>query len=481
VTDQQATWIDMQKMVVLARPDFETTNVPKARWRKPFHRLVSKNGFDIFIMACIFLNMMQMAGLYETASYSYKEILDIINLVFTTIFTVEAILKLIAYGSSYFNNNWNRFDFTVVVASLIEVAFSRLSQSSLKFLRLGPQLIRVLRVLRVSRILRLIGKYEGIQALISTITFSLYSLFNVFSLLLLIFFIFSILGVFMFSGVSEGDEINEFMNFHNFGMAMLLLMRVATGEDWNKIMYDCMKTPPNCIPNKTCGTAWAPFYFISFILICSDVMLNLFILVILQQFDKYYLPKDNVMAKFKRDLQNFKDTWKDFTMERYSCIKIKESMLVPFFQKLREPLGLPYMKDEEVHKVVLKMGIKSIDGYVYFNELLYRAIKRLYGNVKMTKELMMAELRTQYKILLISLRAQKQGNLEKNREAFHHFVGNNTTSVNPYLTLMYLKVSFAAWFRASKGQLAQHETVYVEYYESEIEYESVDSEEERKE
>ena len=140
---------------------------------------------------------------------------------------------------------------------------------------------RVLRVLRVSRILRLIGKYEGLQALISTITFSLPSLFNVFSLLMLLLFMFSILGVFFFRDITRGEIIDETMNFNNFGQAMIMLFRVSTGEDWNRIMFDTMRTE-DCIPNETCGTPYAPIFFILFILICTYIMLNLFILVIIQ-------------------------------------------------------------------------------------------------------------------------------------------------------------------------------------------------------
>ena len=91
-------------------------------------------------------------------------------------------------------------------------------------------------------------------------------------------------------------------------------------------MYDCMRTD-NCQEGVNCGTMYAPIYFILFILICKYIMLNLFILVILQQFDKYYLPADNIISKFKVDLQKFKDTWKLFTQEKYNCQKIKESML----------------------------------------------------------------------------------------------------------------------------------------------------------
>jgi len=113
----------------------------------------------------------------------------------------------------------------------------------LKFLRVGPQLARILRVLRVSRLFRLLNKYRGLQALLSTIQFSLPALLNVFALLLLIYFIFSILGSALFHDITKGDQvINEYFNFSNFGYSMILLIRMSTGEDWNCVMQDTMKT-----------------------------------------------------------------------------------------------------------------------------------------------------------------------------------------------------------------------------------------------
>jgi hypothetical protein len=71
--------------------------------------------------------------------------------------------------------------------------------------------------------------------------FSLPSLFNVFSLLFLILFIYAVLGVFMFNNVLYGNVIEpEFNNFRNFSNALLFLFRIATGEDWNSIMYDTL-------------------------------------------------------------------------------------------------------------------------------------------------------------------------------------------------------------------------------------------------
>ena len=75
---------------------------------------------------------------------------------------MECVLKLIAHGLSYFSSGWNKFDFFVVLASFLDIAMNALAGSSLKFLRVGPQLARVLRVLRVSRLFRLLNKAKGL-------------------------------------------------------------------------------------------------------------------------------------------------------------------------------------------------------------------------------------------------------------------------------------------------------------------------------
>jgi hypothetical protein len=130
-------------------------------------------------------------------------------------------------------------------------------------------------------VLRIAGHYKGLQSLFNTIMLSAAALFNGFMLLMLFFFILAILGQFMFNGVKSGDVIDDYKNFRVFDSSFLLLFSISTGEDWNRIMYDCQHTLPNCIPGETCGNSLAPVYFIAFIVLVSYVMLNLFILVII--------------------------------------------------------------------------------------------------------------------------------------------------------------------------------------------------------
>lgn len=102
-------------------------------------------------------------------------------------------------------------------------------------------------------------------------------------LLMLIFFMFAVAGNAIFSEVKYGEAINELKNFGNFHSAFILLFALATGEDWNKVMFDCSRTEADdCIEGETCGSGFAFAYFGLLVLICTHVMLNLFILVIIQ-------------------------------------------------------------------------------------------------------------------------------------------------------------------------------------------------------
>ena len=136
--------------------------------------------------------------------------------------------------------------------------------------------------------MRIANHYKGLQQIMSTIVLSATGLINVFLLLMIFFFIFAVLGQFMFNGVKTGEAINEYKNFTVFHRSFLLLFSLSTGEDWNVFMYDCRKTLPNCTPGEDCGSSLAPAYFMTIVLVFTYVLLNLFILVIIQQFQKLY-------------------------------------------------------------------------------------------------------------------------------------------------------------------------------------------------
>ena len=114
-----------------SEPEYETTNVPTAAWRRRFHKLVNSDRFDVVIMSCIVLNMVQMALYYEGQPSIYGGILDFSNYIFTAIFIIEAVCKIIAFGRSYLKNAWNKFDFFVVISSIFDIVLGMLDAETI--------------------------------------------------------------------------------------------------------------------------------------------------------------------------------------------------------------------------------------------------------------------------------------------------------------------------------------------------------------
>jgi len=89
-------------------------------------------------MTVIVLNMLTMGMDVENSHDSYDWFLKVVNICFSVIFFCEACLKLVAYGSTYFQNSWNKFDFFVVVTSVIDIVMMAFENQALSSLASAP-------------------------------------------------------------------------------------------------------------------------------------------------------------------------------------------------------------------------------------------------------------------------------------------------------------------------------------------------------
>jgi len=294
---------------------------------------------------------------------------------------------------------------------------------------------------------------------------------NVGTLLMLIYFMFAIFGNFLFSPISEGDVIDPvYKNFEVFHTSILLVFALSTGEDWNKVMYDCNRTPMSPIPcvegiNCSSGAAYNYWYFYLIVFVCSHVMLNLFILVIIQQFDHYYLQGDTAIKQYKIDVVSFMKVWKKWTQDRYQCKKIKENQLVNFFKELgefgskEESLGFSeeYYDSGEAKKQLLKMGIKSNQGFVYFNELLYRCMRRKYGTMRINKKMQIIELKNQIRIYEMGRDMDNNKNKIITKEEIVQSIASKGNGFNPFLAVMNFKITVKTWIKHARKNVKKME------------------------
>lgn len=106
---------------------------------------------------------------------------------------------------------------------------------------------------------------------------------------------------------------------------------------------------------------------------------------------------------------------------------------------------------------MLKMAIKSVNGYVYFNELLYRCMRRKYGNMKINKKMQIFELLTQYRIYLMTLEKLRTGQMQVSNEDIKHALVKKENGVNPFLTVMNFRITFRAWSKAARRRIVKAE------------------------
>ena len=261
ISDQQQKWIQYQQILVKIKPLRQALS-PSNKIRLYIHKIVNSSYFDAFLVFCIFSNIVILSLNYEGSSTYYDTTLENINYLFTLIFIIEFILKIIALGPKlYLDSSWNKLDLFIVVSSILEIFMSVFFNTSHNFLRIGPQIIRIFRVIRVTRVFKLIKKFKGLQRLIETLILITPSILNLGTLYLLIFFIYAIIGVFFYKGVTNGNVVDEYNNFQNVFYAIVTLFRMVTGENWWFIMFDCTRAPPGC--KDGCGNGKLSFTILS--------------------------------------------------------------------------------------------------------------------------------------------------------------------------------------------------------------------------
>jgi voltage-gated sodium channel len=220
-------------------------------------RVVDSRWFEPFMIGLILFNAI-LIGL-ET-SHEFMDRFDgwlyLANDIILAVFIVEAALKIIAVAprwSLYFGNGWNLFDFSIVVLSLIPAT---------------GEFALVARLIRVLRVLRLVSAVPQLRLVVATLVRSIPSMGHVILLMSLVFYIYAVSGFHFFSGADPD-------HWGTLGAALLTLFQLVTLEGWVDVMEAAMDVHP---------LAWV--YFVSFVMLGTFVVLNLFIAVVINNLEQ---------------------------------------------------------------------------------------------------------------------------------------------------------------------------------------------------
>ncbi|XP_050996123.1 sodium channel protein type 11 subunit alpha [Acomys russatus] len=295
--------------------------------------LVTSQVFDIIILGLIVLNMLIMMTEYDGQTKDMKKIFDILNVVFVVIFTVECLIKIFALRQHYFTNGWNLFDCVVVVLSVVSTMVSGLEDSSIPF---PPTLFRIVRLARIGRILRLVRAARGIRTLLFALMMSLPSLFNIGLLLFLVMFIYAIFGMNCFCNVKRSSGIDDIFNFDTFSGSMLCLFQITTSAGWDSLLSPMLdsKASSNSSQDSCQQPRIAIIYFVSYIIISFLIVVNMYIAVILENFNTATEESEDPLGE--DDFEIFYEIWEKFDPEATQFIPY--ASLSDFADALPEPL-----------------------------------------------------------------------------------------------------------------------------------------------
>nr|XP_021589963.1 voltage-dependent N-type calcium channel subunit alpha-1B isoform X4 [Ictidomys tridecemlineatus] len=326
--------------------------------------------FEYFIMAMIALNTVVLMMKFYDAPYEYELMLKCLNMVFTSMFSLECVLKIIAFGVlNYFRDAWNVFDFVTVLGSITDILVTEIANN---FINLS-----FLRLFRAARLVKLLRQGYTIRILLWTFVQSFKALPYVCLLIAMLFFIYAIIGMQVFGNIALDDDtsINRHNNFRTFLQALMLLFRSATGEAWHEIMLSCLSNRA-CDPDANaseCGSDFAYFYFVSFIFLCSFLMLNLFVAVIMDNFE--YLTRDSSILG-PHHLDEFIRVWAEY--DPAACGRISYNDMFEMLKHMSPPLGLGKKCPARVaykRLVRMNMPISSEDMTVHFTSTLMALIR----------------------------------------------------------------------------------------------------------
>ncbi|XP_029921994.1 voltage-dependent N-type calcium channel subunit alpha-1B isoform X2 [Myripristis murdjan] len=327
--------------------------------------------FEYAIMTMIALNTIVLMMKFYGAPDLYESMLKYLNIVFTALFTLECILKIIAFGPlNYLKASWNVFDFVTVLGSITDILVTEIKDKMIN--------LSFLRLFRAARLIKLLRQGYTIRILLWTFVQSFKALPYVCLLIAMLFFIYAIIGMQVFGNIELNEEtaINHHNNFQTFLQALMLLFRSATGEAWHEIMLACLSNRPcdklSGSGGKECGSDFAYFYFVSFIFLCSFLMLNLFVAVIMDNFE--YLTRDASILG-PHHLDEFIRVWAEY--DPAACGRMTYRDMYEMLRDMSPPLGLGKKCPPRVaYKRLVRMNMPiADDNTVHFTSTLMALIR----------------------------------------------------------------------------------------------------------
>ncbi|XP_078311873.1 sodium leak channel NALCN-like isoform X2 [Crassostrea virginica] len=381
LTVDQRRWLDLKGRIKLAQPLHIPPRPDGTSFRAKMYDITQHKKFKAGTVLLILVNCALLGQPWKSSDAGRTFILGSVSAVCTLLFLCEVVIKMIALTpKGYWTSRRNRFDmlltFLGVIWIILHFTFNLTEQTSDANNVFGVIII-------VLRFCTICGKHAALKMLTQTVVMSVLKSFFIITGMFLLILFYALLGVILFGTVKHGYNLGRQANFETTPMAIALLFRIVTGEDWNKIMHDCMVAPPFCTVGgnfweSDCGNVKASIlYFFSFYIIITYIVLNLLVAIIMENFSLFYSNEEDALLNYN-DIRNFQNTWNIVDVNRKGVIPVRR---VKFLLRLlkgrlevdleKERLVFKHMcyemerlhggMDVSFHDVISMLSYRSVD------------------------------------------------------------------------------------------------------------------------
>ncbi|XP_052382047.1 voltage-dependent P/Q-type calcium channel subunit alpha-1A-like [Oncorhynchus keta] len=248
--------------------DGSNYNRNERRIRFFIRKMVKTQAFYWTVLSLVGLNTMCVAVVHYEQPEILSDFLFYAEFIFLGLFMSEMCIKMYGLGTRpYFNSSFNCFDCVVIVGSIFEVIYAVIKPGT----SFG---ISVLRALRLLRIFKVTKYWAPLRNLVVSLLNSMKSIISLLFLLFLFIVVFALLGMQLFGGQFNFEGGTPATNFDTFPAAIMTVFQILTGEDWNMVMYDGIKSQGGV----NSGMAYSVF-FIVLTLFGNYTLLNVFLAI----------------------------------------------------------------------------------------------------------------------------------------------------------------------------------------------------------
>ncbi|RWS30822.1 Sodium leak channel non-selective protein-like protein [Leptotrombidium deliense] len=371
LTVDQRRWCDLKKRLKIAQPLHLPPRPDYNKLRAFFYDITQNLTFKRLIALIVLIN----SGLLCIKWDKNTHLLVTTSIVLTSMFLIEVIIKSIAFTiRGYLQSRRNRYDLFVTLSGCLWISLHITFQNEITY-SLGF-------IVAILRFFTITGKHATLKMLMLTVAVSVYKSFFIIMGMFLLIFYYALMGVILFGQVKFGESIQRQANFKAAPQGIITLFRIVTGEDWNKIMHDCMISVPYCTPGENywqtdCGNfTFSLIYFCSFYVIITYIVLNLLVAIIMENFSLFYSNEEDALLSYA-DIRNFQNTWNLVDTQQRGMVPVRKVKFL--LRLLKGRLEVDLDKDKllfkhMVHEMERLHNNEDVTFHDVLNMLSYRSV-----------------------------------------------------------------------------------------------------------